>query len=158
MHIFSSVLSVNQSHIGGELFEIPVVRALICHVMRNGNAAIARALVYDALDEVRKRTGEHGVELLVRSIDLLRPLVETRSVRVAGSNYQVPFEISEKRQYSLAFRWLVSASRSRTERTMSARLASEIISTVKLQSQSYKKRVELHKMAESNRAFVHFRW
>lgn len=135
-----------------------LVEKLINYVMQDGKKATARKIVYEALDLVEERTGEPALEAFYKAMRNVMPKLETRSRRVGGSSYQVPYEVPEDRQKTLAFRWITSASRQRSERTMVERLAAEIMDAAEGQGKAYDKRQESHRMAEANRAFAHYRW
>ena len=119
---------------------------------------VFRSIVYGALEIVERRTKQDPLVVLKRAIDNLRPSVEVRSRRVGGSSYQVPVEVSPRRSNTLAIRWLVDFARRRKERTMAERLASEILDASNRTGLAYKRREDVHKMAESNKAFAHYRW
>lgn len=140
------------------LWANPVLQKLINRLMYSGKKATAERIVYQAMASIQSKTGKNPLEVILESIDLIKPYVEVRSIRVAGSNYMVPVEIDADRQLSLALRWFVESSRKRKEREMHQKLASEILDTYSKTSASLKKKEELHKMAEANRAFSHYRW
>lgn len=135
-----------------------IIQKMINRLMYSGKKAIAEKLVYQAMSHIQSKTGKNPVEILVESVDIVKPYVEVRSIRVAGSNYSVPMEIQSHRQLSLALRWMIENARKRKERGMSLKLANEILDTHSKTSASLKKKEELHKMAEANRAFSHYRW
>ena len=115
-------------------------------------------MVYGSLETVQKRTGDDPVKVLKRAIDNIRPSVEVRSRRVGGSSYQVPVEVRPRRAQTLAVRWLVEFARKRKENTMAMRLANEILDASNRTGAAVKRREDVHKMAESNKAFAHYRW
>ena len=133
---------------------------IINKIMLDGKKTIAQDIFYSALDLASKKLpdAEDQVEIFTRSIDNIRPAVEVRSKRVGGANYQVPREVKRNRQQSLAIRWLVDYARKRKEKTMSERLANEILDASNGIGASVKRKEDLHKMAESNKAFAHYRW
>ncbi|MCS6936713.1 MAG: 30S ribosomal protein S7 [Candidatus Bipolaricaulota bacterium] len=135
-----------------------MVEKLINYVMRRGKKSLARKIVYEAFDIVQEKTGEPPLEVFYKAITNLMPKLETRSRRVGGSSYQIPYEVPEDRQRTLALRWLVEAARNRREHSMAARLAAEMLDALKNQGEAIKKREETHRMAEANRAFAHYRW
>jgi small subunit ribosomal protein S7 len=127
-------------------------------VMLEGKKSLAERLFYDALDLVAERAKEDGLTVFKRAMDNVRPSVEVRSRRVGGANYQVPVEVRPVRRASLAMRWLVTAARARGEKSMTERLAAEILEAAAGRGGSVKKREDTHRMAEANKAFAHFRW
>jgi len=135
-----------------------LVTQVINKVLWRGKKGAARRIVYGSLETVQKRTGDDPVKVLKRAIDNIRPSVEVRSRRVGGSSYQVPVEVIPRRSQTLAVRWLVEFARKRKENTMALRLANEILDASNRTGSAVKRREDVHKMAESNRAFAHYRW
>ncbi len=135
-----------------------LVSQVVNKVLWKGKKELARKIVYDALTMVEQRRGDDPLNTLKRAIDNLRPSVEVRSRRVGGSSYQVPVEVRPSRSNTLAVRWLVSFARTRREKTMVERLANEILDAADNTGAAIKKRDDIHKMAESNKAFAHYRW
>ena len=140
------------------VFRSLLVSQVINKVLLKGKKEKARSIVYGALEIVERRTKQDPLVVLKRAIDNLRPSVEVRSRRVGGSSYQVPVEVTPRRSNTLAIRWLVDFARRRKERTMAERLASEILDASNRTGSAYKRREDVHKMAESNKAFAHYRW
>ena len=140
------------------VFRSVLVSQVINKVLLKGKKDVARSIVYDALEMVERRSNQDPVNVLKRAVDNIRPQVEVRSRRVGGSSYQVPVEVSPRRSNTLAIRWLVSFARRRKEPTMSARLANEILDASNNSGAAIKRKEDVHKMAESNRAFAHYRW
>ncbi len=140
------------------VFRSLLVSQIINKVMWDGKKNLARTIVYDALEIVERRAGQDPVTVLKRAIDNIRPQVEVRSRRVGGSSYQVPVEVRPRRSNSLAIRWLVGFARKRKEQTMAERLANEILDASNNTGSAVKRREDVHKMAESNKAFAHYRW
>ncbi|MFN4218226.1 MAG: 30S ribosomal protein S7 [Candidatus Bipolaricaulia bacterium] len=136
----------------------PTVEKLINYVMREGKKSLARRIVYRAFDIVQEKTGENPLEVFFKAMANCMPKLETRSRRVGGSAYQVPYEVEEDRQRTLALRWLVEAARERSERDMAERLAAEMLDALKNQGKAIEKKNEAHRMAEANRPFAHYRW
>ncbi|MDQ7000911.1 MAG: 30S ribosomal protein S7 [Mariprofundus sp.] len=134
------------------------VSTVVNKVMLDGKKNIAEAIVYDAMDIASQKTGAEPLAALHNALEAVRPQVEVKSRRVGGATYQVPIEVSDRRQQSLAVRWLVEYSRNRSEHTMAERLGNEIADAVSERGGAYKKRDETHRMAEANKAFSHFRW
>ncbi len=146
-----------------ELAPDPVYRSvlvtqLINKVLLSGKKTTAEHIVYGAFDIVGEKTGGDPVAAFKRAVDNVRPQLEVRSRRVGGATYQVPVEVRPRRATTLAVRWLVSYARERRERTMAERLANEILDASNGIGASVKRREDLHKMAESNKAFAHYRW
>ncbi len=140
------------------VFRSLLVSQLINKVLLNGKKEKARSIVYGALEIVERRAGQDPLTVLKRAVDNIRPQVEVRSRRVGGSSYQVPVEVRPRRANSLAIRWLVNFSRRRKEKTMAERLANEILDASNNTGAAVKRREDIHKMAESNKAFAHYRW
>ncbi len=140
------------------VFRSVLVSQVINKVLWKGKKDLARSIVYDALETVEQRTGQDPTVVLRRAIDNLKPQVEVRSRRVGGSSYQVPVEVPPRRQNSLAIRWLVNYARQRREPTMAMRLANEILDASNNTGAAIKRKEDVHKMAESNKAFAHYRW
>ena len=135
-----------------------LVSQLINQVLLDGKKDLASNIVYTALQLVEKQTGSEPLNILKDAFENVRPQIETKSRRVGGTNYQVPMEDPQRRSTTLAIRWMVDSSRKRGEKTMSERLGREILDASNKTGASVKKREDVHKMAESNRAFAHYRW
>ena len=135
-----------------------LVTQLVNKVLWRGKKGAARRIVYGAMDTIAQRTGDDPVKTLQRAVDNVKPSVEVRSRRVGGSSYQVPVEVRPRRSQTLAVRWLVEFARKRKEPTMAARLANEILDAANRTGAAVKRREDIHKMAESNKAFAHYRW
>ncbi len=135
-----------------------LVTQVINKVLLKGKKGAARRIVYTAMEIVEKRTGSEPLPTLKRAIDNVRPTLEVRSRRVGGSTYQVPVEVRPRRAQTLAVRWLVEFARKRREATMAERLANEILDAANRTGAAAKRREDVHKMAESNKAFAHYRW
>ena len=127
-------------------------------VMVRGKKSVAEHIVYGALDSVAEKTKGDALEMFGKALDNVRPIVEVKSRRVGGSTYQVPVEVRPARRTALAMRWLVDAARKRGEKSMGMRLAGEIYDAYENKGTAIKKREEVHRMAEANKAFSHFRW
>tara|TARA_Y100000590_G_scaffold117030_1_gene133669 strand:- start:790 stop:1257 length:468 start_codon:yes stop_codon:yes gene_type:complete len=140
------------------LFNSVLVSQLTNQVLLDGKKDTARNIVYKALELVEKQAGGDPLNLLKEAFENVKPQIETKSRRVGGTNYQVPMEVPHRRGTTLAIRWIVEASRKRGEKTMHERLGREILDASKNTGASVKKREDVHKMAESNRAFAHYRW
>lgn len=127
-------------------------------IMVDGKKSIAEGIVYTALDILESKGQENPVEALISSLEKVQPAVEVKSRRVGGATYQVPVEVRPSRRMGLSMRWVIDASRKRSERTMAARLAGEVMDAIENRGSAYKKREDTHRMAEANKAFSHFRW
>ena len=135
-----------------------LVQQVINRVMLDGKKSTAERIVYDALAIISERTGKEPVEALENSIKILTPVLEVRSRRVGGATYQVPVEVRSTRRQALGIRWLISAARERNEKTMTERLSAELLDASNNRGNAVKKREDVHRMAEANRAFSHYRW
>ncbi|HEX7105253.1 MAG TPA: 30S ribosomal protein S7 [Acidothermaceae bacterium] len=136
----------------------PLVTALVNKVLTSGKRSLAERIVYDALEGCRAKTGTDPVITLKRALDNVKPAIEVKSRRVGGATYQVPVEVKASRSSTLALRWLVGYSKARREKTMTERLMNELLDASNGLGASVKRREDTHKMAESNRAFAHYRW
>ncbi|MFD1716529.1 30S ribosomal protein S7 [Georgenia deserti] len=136
----------------------PIVTQLVNRVLQDGKKSTAERIVYGALEGVRDKTQSDPAVVLKRALENVRPSLEVRSRRVGGATYQVPVEVRPVRQTTLALRWLVDYSRTRREKTMTERLMNEILDASNGLGASVKRREDTHRMAESNRAFAHYRW
>ena len=135
-----------------------LVQQLINKVMRDGKKSLAEQIVYDALALVGERSGEDPVQTLEAAIKQLTPVLEVRSRRVGGATYQVPVEVPARRARTLAIRWLVDYARNRREYSMAERLASEILDSTQQQGGAWKRKDDIYRMAQANKAFAHYRW
>lgn len=135
-----------------------LVTQFVNKVLQRGKRSTAEKIMYDALSTIETRTGDEPLATLKRAVDNIKPQLEVRSRRVGGATYQVPVEVKPRRANTLAVRWIVSFSRDRRERSMAERLANEILDASNGVGASAKRKEDLHKMAESNRAFAHYRW
>jgi small subunit ribosomal protein S7 len=135
-----------------------LVTQLVNRLMRDGKKSLAETIVYDALAVVGERTGRPPVEVLEQSIKSLTPVLETRSRRVGGANYQVPVEVPARRARTLAVRWLIQYARERREKGMPQKVAGEILDALNQQGGAFKKKDDIYRMAQANKAFAHYRW
>jgi len=140
------------------VYASPLVTQLVNKVLLSGKRSVAEHIVYGALEGCREKTGTDPVQTLKRALDNIRPTLEVRSRRVGGATYQVPVEVKPGRSTTLAMRWLITFARQRREKTMTERLMNEILDASNGLGASVKKREDTHKMAESNKAFAHYRW
>jgi small subunit ribosomal protein S7 len=146
-----------------ELMPDPIYRSVLVtqivnKVLQRGKRSLAERIVYDALDIIKDKTGSEPTATLKRAVENVKPALEVRSRRVGGATYQVPVEVRPRRANTLAIRWLVGYSRQRREKSMALRLANEILDASNGVGASVKRREDLQKMAESNKAFAHYRW
>ena len=135
-----------------------LVTKLINSIMLDGKKGVAQKVVYDAFDIIKEKTGKDPLEAFTEAMNNIMPSLEVKARRVGGATYQVPMEVRPARRQTLGLRWLTAYSRSRSERTMAERLAGELMDAAKNTGAAVKKREEVHKQAEANKAFAHFRW
>ena len=140
------------------LYNSKMVTRLINNIMYDGKKGVAQKIVYDAFDIVKEKTGNDPLESFEKALENIMPVLEVKARRVGGSTYQVPMEVRPERRETLGLRWLTTYARARSERTMRERLAGEIMDAVNGNGNACKKREDTHKMAESNKAFAHYRW
>ena len=140
------------------LYNSKLVTKLINNVMYDGKKGVAQKIVYDAFAEVEEKLGQNPLEAFQEALENVMPVLEVKARRVGGSNYQVPMEVRPERRQTLGLRWLVGYSRTRSERTMSARLSAEIIDAKNSTGGAFKKKEETHRMADANKAFAHFKY
>jgi small subunit ribosomal protein S7 len=140
------------------LYNSVLVTRFVNSIMKDGKKSVAQSILYGAFDEIKAKTGEDPLKVFQTAVDNVKPILEVKSRRVGGATYQVPIEVSPKRQLSLSIRWILTFARQRSETTMRERLAGELSDAYAQKGSSIKKREDTHKMAEANRAFAHFRW
>jgi small subunit ribosomal protein S7 len=140
------------------VYNSKLVSQVINKVMNRGKKATAEQIVYSALDRIGEKTGKPPVEVLEQAVKTVTPVLEVRSRRVGGANYQVPVEVPQKRARTLAVRWLVSYARDRREKHMDEKLANEIMDALNQQGGAFKRKDDLYRMAQANKAFAHYRW
>lgn len=140
------------------IFNSKIVTKLVNQVMLDGKKGIAQKIVYEAFETAEKKLSVKAIDIFEKALDNIRPVLEVKARRVGGSTYQVPMEIKEDRRQTLAIRWIVDFARKRSERTMIERLSGELIDAYNETGGSVKKKEEMHRMAEANKAFAHFRW
>ena len=146
-----------------ELLPDPIYRSVLVtqivnKILQRGKRSTAEKIVYEALDMIEAKTGSEPIATLKRAVDNVKPQLEVKSRRVGGATYQVPVEVRPRRANTLAIRWLIGYSRQRRERTMAERLANELLDASNGVGASMKRKDDMHKMAESNKAFAHYRW
>ena len=139
-------------------YKSTIIPKLINSIMYDGKKTIAEKIVYDALEKIKSKTKDEPINIFNDAIKNVRPTVEVRSRRVGGATYQVPVEVKSKRSQALALRWLIDASRKRKDKKMSDKIFNEIYDAYQNKGSAIKKKEDMHKMAESNKAFAHFRW
>ncbi|GAA7505478.1 30S ribosomal protein S7 [Helicobacter pylori] len=143
---------------GDPVYGNKVVTKFINKMMFDGKKSVAEKIIYKAFDKIEEKSGEKGIEVFEKALERVRPLVEVRSRRVGGATYQVPVEVRASRQQSLSIRWILEATRKRNERMMVDRLANELMDAANDKGAAFKKKEDVHKMAEANKAFAHYRW
>jgi len=134
------------------------VTKLINNIMLDGKKGVAQKICYSAFDIIKERTGQDPLEVFNKALENVMPTLEVKARRVGGSNYQVPIEVRPERRQTLGLRWIVSTAKKRNERTMRERLANELIDASNSTGGAFKKKEEIHRMADANRAFAHYRW
>jgi small subunit ribosomal protein S7 len=140
------------------LYSSPLVTQVVNKVMTRGKKSTAEHIVYSALDRVGEKTGKPPVEVLEQAVKTVTPVLEVKSRRVGGANYQVPVEVPQRRARTLAVRWLVDFARERREKGMVEKLASEILDAINQQGGAFKRKDDVYRMAQANKAFAHYRW
>jgi len=140
------------------MYNSKLVTRLINKMMLGGKRGTSQTILYSAFNMIKEKTGNEPLEVFEQAMENIQPVLEVKSRRVGGANYQVPIEVSATRKSTLALRWLVNYSRLRNEKTMEERLANEIIEAANGQGAAVKKREDTHRMAEANKAFAHYRW
>ena len=140
------------------IYNSKMVTRLVNSIMLDGKKGVAQKIVYEAFETVKEKTGNDPLEVFEKALENIMPTLECKTRRIGGANYQVPLEVSPARRETLGLRWLTTYSRARNEKTMSARLAGEIVDASNNTGSAVKKREDTHKMAEANRAFAHYRY
>ena len=140
------------------IFKSTIIPKLINSIMYDGKKVVAEKIVYEAIEKIKSKTKEEPINVFNEAINNIKPTVEVRSRRVGGATYQVPVEVKNNRAQALAIRWLVDASRKRKDKHMSDKIFNELYDAYEKKGSAVKKREDVHKMAESNKAFAHFRW
>jgi len=143
---------------GDAVYASALVTQVINKVMLDGKKSIAEAIVYDALEQVGAKTGRPPIEVLEQAVKTVTPVLEVKGRRVGGANYQVPVEVPQRRARTLAVRWLVTFARERREKGMSVKLANEIMDAMNQQGGAFKRKDDVYRMAQANKAFAHYRW
>ena len=150
--------SVDRPIIPDERYNSKVVAKFVTRMMRDGKKSICQRIVYEALDNLKAKTDKDPLEVFLKALDNVKPLVEVKSRRVGGATYQVPIDIRETRREALGMRWMIKAARARNGHGMAETLAAEIFDAYNNTGSAYKKKEDTHKMAEANKAFAHYRW
>ena len=140
------------------IFNSTIIPKLINSIMYDGKKVVAEKIVYEAIEKIKSKTKDEPINIFNEAINNIKPTVEVRSRRVGGATYQVPVEVKAKRAQALALRWIMDATRKRKNKTMAQKLYAEILDASQNKGSAIKKREDTHKMAESNKAFAHFRW
>ena len=140
------------------VYKNKIVTKLINNIMLDGKKGVAQKIVYGAFDRVAEKTGKEAIEVFEEAMNNIMPVLEVKARRIGGANYQVPIEVRPERRQTLGLRWLTKYTRLRGEKTMSERLAKELMDAANSTGASVKKKEDTHKMAEANKAFAHFRW
>src|SRR6266545_7267586 len=140
------------------VYNSTLVEKFICSMMWDGKKAVAQKIFYDSMDKLRERSGDDPLKLFKKAVENCKPLLEVKTRRVGGANYQVPVEVPNNRRTSLAIRWILGNARSRPEKGMGEKLAQELSDASNLRGGAIKKRDDVHRRAEANKAFAHYRW
>lgn len=140
------------------LYNSAVVTKFVCRMMLDGKRATSTKIVYEALGSLKEKTEKDALEVFLKALENVKPMVEVKSRRVGGATYQVPIEIRDSRREALAMRWVINAARAKNGRGMGERLGSELLDAYNNTGTAYKKKEDTHKMAEANKAFAHYRW
>jgi len=150
--------SVDRGLLPDPKYNSVVVSKFVNRMMWQGKKSIAIRIVHDAMDNIRSKVEKDPLEVFLKALDNVKPLVEVKSRRVGGATYQVPIEIRETRREALAMRWVINAARARSGHEMSERLSAELLDAFNNTGSAFKKKEDTHKMAEANKAFAHYRW
>ena len=140
------------------IYNSKIVTKLINNIMLDGKKTVAQKIVYDAFDIVKEKEGKDALEVFEASLNNVMPVLEVKARRVGGATYQVPIEIRAERRQTLGLRWLVNYARNRHEKTMAEKLANEIVDAMNSTGGAFKRKEEMHRMAEANKAFAHYKW
>ncbi|MGP1522419.1 30S ribosomal protein S7 [Treponema sp.] len=150
--------SVNRPVLPDSRYNSTVVSKFVSRMMLDGKKSVSVRIIYEAFDTLKAKTEKDPLEVFLKALDNVKPMVEVKSRRVGGATYQVPIEIRDSRREALAMRWVIAAARSKSGRGMGERLASELLDAYNNTGTAYKKKEDTHKMAEANKAFAHYRW
>lgn len=150
--------SIDRGHAPDSKYNSVAITKFVCRMMLQGKKSTCTRLMYDALDIMQQKAGVPAIDVFNKAIENAKPVVEVKSRRVGGATYQVPVEIRESRREALAMRWIIGASRSRSGKSMADKLADELMDAYNSTGTAIKKKEDMHKMAEANKAFAHYRW
>lgn len=150
--------SIDRGHLPDTKYNSLLLTKFVCRMMRQGKKSICMRIMYDAMEVMQSKAGIPALDVFNKALENAKPVVEVKSRRVGGATYQVPIEIRDARREALAMRWIINASRSRTGKAMSDKLADELFDAYNNTGTAVKKREDTHKMAEANKAFAHYRW
>ena len=150
--------SINRPVMPDTRYNSTVISKFVGRMMLDGKKSVSTRIVYEALDTLKQKTEKDPLEVFLKALDNVKPLVEVKSRRVGGATYQVPIEIRESRREALAMRWVINAARTKSGHGMGERLASELLDAYNNTGTAYRKKEDTHKMAEANKAFAHYRW
>ena len=148
----------NREVLPDPVYNSTLVEKFICSMMWDGKKTVAQGIFYVAMEKVRERTSDDPLKLFKKAVENAKPLLEVKTRRVGGANYQVPVEVSQNRRTSLAIRWILQNARSRPEKGMPEKLANELNDAANMRGGAIKKKDDVHRMAEANKAFAHYRW
>src|SRR6266699_1741547 len=140
------------------VFNSTLVEKFICSMMWDGKKTVAQGIFYDSMEKIRERTSDDPLKLFKKAVENCKPLLEVKTRRVGGANYQVPIEVNPDRRTSLAIRWLITYGRNRGEKGMTDKLSNELLDAANGRGAAMKKKEDVHRMAEANKAFAHYRW
>jgi small subunit ribosomal protein S7 len=150
--------SIDRGHAPDTKFNSVTITKFICRMMIQGKKSVCTRIMYDAMDLMQKKAGVPAIDVFNKALENAKPAVEVKSRRVGGATYQVPIEIRDSRREALAMRWIINASRSRSGKAMNEKLADELLDAFNGTGTAIKKKEDMHKMAEANKAFAHYKW
>jgi small subunit ribosomal protein S7 len=150
--------SIDRGHAPDTKFNSVTITKFICRMMIQGKKSVCTRIMYDAMDVMQKKAGVPAIDVFNKALENAKPAVEVKSRRVGGATYQVPIEIRDSRREALAMRWIINASRSRSGKAMNEKLADELLDAFNGTGTAIKKKEDMHKMAEANKAFAHYKW
>ena len=150
--------TIDRGHAPDTKYNSVIVTKFICRMMIQGKKSVCTSIMYDALETMQQKAGVPALDVFTRALENAKPLVEVKSRRVGGATYQVPIEIRDSRREALAMRWLITASRNRNGKAMGDKLADELLDAYNNTGTAIKKKEDMHKMAEANKAFAHYKW
>lgn len=150
--------AIKREVLGDPIYNDKVVTKFINKMMYDGKKSVVEKIMYSSFKKIEENTNNKGIDIFQKALNNVKPLVEVRSRRVGGATYQVPVEVRLERQQSLSIRWILESARKRNERTMADRLANELIDAANEKGAAFKKKEDVHRMAEANKAFAHYRW